>query len=410
VPDAPPEEAIVRDFRAGVFQHRSRGPARLALKVLFFFSPLFLLIGLVELVLWRAGETWTIERVIETQRRNPSALFMRGILDQGFYRYKFLRFEALRPKVLVLGSSRVMEFRREMFGERGKDFFNAGGLIQDLSDLHAFAENLSPATAPEVVILGLDLWWFNGNKPLLNGFSSGIHRDAALDWQEHARALRRFKSGKGCLSALKAFRAENDNIGIEARSAAVGFRPDGSMQYNFESPKGTGWKFVDRERPPIAERIRNNSAQFTPTSGASAERIELLGKCLDLLRSKKVLVLGFCPPFSSESAALLQARASQSNLWNEARGQIPKVFQDRNLPFIDASLLADFGTNDSVMIDGIHAAETFHLTLLAHFLSDPRVKGFPSLHNSIITALNSQATDPWHPDYEPLVHFRGARE
>jgi hypothetical protein len=226
----PPEDATLVEFP----NHRTRGPARFARKVLLFFSPLLVLVALFEIVLWRTGETWTIKHVIEEQHRNPNALFLRGILDQGFYRYKLLQFEAQRPKVLVLGSSRVMEFRREMFGVRSNEFFNAGGMIQDLSDLHQFAEKLTTANAPEVIILGLDLWWFNGNKPLLQGLNSGLTRDAALDWQEHARAFRRFKSSKSRSPALKALRANSGNIGIEARASGVGFRPDGSMQYNID--------------------------------------------------------------------------------------------------------------------------------------------------------------------------------
>ncbi len=396
-----PGEAVISKPRN--FSEFRNGPQRFALKTLLFFSPLLLLIAAVETILWRTGETWTIKHVIDAQHQDPHALFMRGILDQGFYRFKFLQFETLRPKILVLGSSRVMEFRAEMFGVRSNDFFNAGGMIQDLSDLDQFAEKLTMANAPEVVILGLDLWWFNGNKPLLAGLNNGVSRDAALDWQEHARAFRRFKSSKGRSPAFSALRVRNDNIGIEARAAGVGFRGDGSMQFNFEPPKASGWKFVDREKPPITERIQNNSAQFTPASGISRERLDLLNKSLNTLHSKNVLVLGFCPPFSTESAALLQVSASHSNLWNEVRAELPKIFQKQNLPFIDASLLGDLGVDDSMMLDGIHAAETFHVTLLEHFLSNARVaKAFPGLHDFIKITLQSKATDPWHPDYQPF--------
>src|SRR5690242_17112781 len=154
MPGTPSAEATIPEWPPSISPSRHDGPRRFFLKSLLFFSPLLLLALLVVLILWRTGETWTVERAIDTQRANANALFMRGILDQAFYRYKFLPFEAQRPKVLVLGSSRVMLFRGEMFGVRGNEFINAGGMIQDLSDLHQFAERLTPATAPEVVILG----------------------------------------------------------------------------------------------------------------------------------------------------------------------------------------------------------------------------------------------------------------
>jgi hypothetical protein len=133
------------------------------------------------------------------------------------------------------------------------------------------------------------------------------------------------------------------------------------------------------------------------------DRLELLEKCLEEFNAKNVLVLGFLPPFSSESGALLQASATHSNLWNQVRSEVPKIFREKNLPFVDASMVNELGLNDAYMIDGIHAAETFHLRLLLKFLSDARVeKAFPNLAAIISASLNSPATNPWRPDYGPF--------
>ena len=398
-------QAVQHDETDRDQSRKGNGPFRFAGWIMVFFAPLLLLTGVLEILLWNAGETLPIERVIQAQQSRPGTLFMRGILDQGFYRYKSLQVSQRKPKILVLGSSRVMEFRSEMFGNRGRDFFNGGGLIQDLSDLKSFVRRIETENAPELIILGLDAWWFNGNKPPLNGLSSGMNRDAALDWQEHVRAWRRFKSSKARKVIAAARRATNENIGIEARSASVGFRLDGSMQYNFApAAASNGWRFVDRETPPISERIRNSTAQFTPCSGASADRLEILAACLDELARKNVLVAGFLPPISSEAAGLLERSATQSNLWNEVRARLPKLFRERSLMFGDASLLRDLGLNDSFMIDGIHAAETFHLHLLESFLADERVAAIlPGLSPKIRAALSSPEANPWEPDYTPLL-------
>ncbi len=376
---------------------------RFAGRAFLFFAPILFLIASAETLLWKTGETWTIKRVIERQRHGTGVLFMRGMLDQGFYRYKFLQIQERHPGILALGSSRVMEFRPEMFAARSDEFFNAGGMIQDLSDLKQFTRQLNSSNTPKILLLGLDLWWFNGNKPELQAFDAGVARDAARDWPEHARLLRRFKSAKTRQSILNALHARNEHIGIEAREALAGFRRDGSMQYHFAPPQETGWKFVDREKPPIAERIRKGSPPFAPAVGLSAERLASLAQCLNSLTNKNVLVLGFLPPFSSEAALLLQTSPGHSNLWIETRRQLPKLFEQRGLPFVDASLLADLNSNDSCMIDGMHAAETFHLTLLDRLLDAPRAaRSFPGLRERIRSSLRSPLSNPWHPDYRPF--------
>lgn len=376
-------------------EQKGRSPCRFGWVVLLFFSPIILMVALIETVLWQTAETWPITRVIAQQRTAPQRLFMRGLLDQGFFRYKSLQFEEKKPKVLVLGSSRVMEFRAEMFGVRSNEFFNAGGLIQDLSDLQTLAEGLKDP--PEIIILGIDFWWFNGNKPLANGLALGRAREAALDWQEHVRVLRKFKSSKARKPAWAAWRARSEDIGIEARTAGVGFRGDGSMRYNFPEPDAE-WKFVDHEKPPIAERIRNSSAQFTPSSGLSEERVQLLEKALETLVKRNVLVLGFLPPVSSEAGRLLDASAVHSELWRKVRVRIPQVFRSVGMPFVDASR-----TDDLLLVDGIHAAETFHLHLLKSFLENERVRqAFSGLDVLLSRSLASKKTNPWHPDYEPF--------
>jgi hypothetical protein len=373
-------------------------------RLALFISPLLLIVGVVEALLWNCGETWTIEKTIHHQQLTPGSLFMRGILDQGFYRYKFLNILKRRPKILVLGSSRVMEFRKEMFGERGDQFYNAGGMIHDLGDLKAFIDNLQPDTTPEVVILGLDLWWFNPSRLTGEGFSKGTKEDAALDWQEHVRAWRKYKSKRGWKPTVRALSAKNQNVGIESRNEHVGFRYDGSMQYNFPLPQSTAeWKFVDREKPAIVERIRTAEGQFPAANEISEERLALLERCLTKLAQKNILVLGFAPPFSSQSQTLLEQRPGQQELWNGFRVRVPEIFKRHGQPFVDGSKPAELGLDDRYLVDGIHGAETFHLHVLLRFLEQPDVVNkLGPLNGPIRLSLSSQATNPWVPDYEPM--------
>src|SRR5438046_4561284 len=54
---------------------------KFAARVAVFFAPFVLLALGIELLLWRTGETWPLERVITGQERNRHAFFSRDIID-----------------------------------------------------------------------------------------------------------------------------------------------------------------------------------------------------------------------------------------------------------------------------------------------------------------------------------------
>jgi hypothetical protein len=272
-------------------------------------------------------------------------------------------------------------------------------MIQEIDDLRGFLE--SAENLPEVVIVGLDLWWFNAARKAPGGLTRAAAFEAATDWQAHLKAIRRLKSRKVIRPAWNAFSRSSDHIGVEARATGMGFRWDGSIQYSVPVPKDwSSWTFVDRERPPVVERILGEDGVFVPCPGISREQISVLDDCLDRLSAKGVLVLGFLPPFSSEAAALLASSPGQSNLWNEAHVQLAQAFERKGQPFVDASLTAKLGLDDRHLIDGMHPGETFHLHLLLKFLEDPRVQSrFSSSRERLAALARAPETNPWYPRY-----------
>ena len=55
----------------------------------------------------------------------------------------------------------MMQFRDIVFHPDGKDFYNAGGMVQSVSDLEAFATRLGKGEFPRLrlLIVGIDFWW-----------------------------------------------------------------------------------------------------------------------------------------------------------------------------------------------------------------------------------------------------------
>lgn len=372
--------------------------------VVLFWLPIIVVLLALEWVLWVSGETWPLERVIIAQEANRDAVFMRDYLDQNFYRYKYLQIQRRHPRIISVGSSRVMKFRSLMFGNQSSQFYNAGGMTRSIGDLQAFIEALPADTTPEVVILGVDMWWLNDNFPesTEDGFSSGMHEDGAYIWQGHVLAMRALVCD---LKEMYERADTGDTIGIHARLARTGFRFDGSMKDDMKTPVTPAeWVYRDRdEKEPFAGRIRMGIKRFQFTYGISPALVRQLRKALLQMKLRHILVIGFNPPLASECARLMQTHPKQRMLWEQYQQQVPAIFYELGLPFYNASAPDKLGLNDSYMQDGIHAQETFHVHLLQHLCKDKRVQSaMPDLSRTTHKLLEAPATNPWRPDYNAI--------
>ncbi|MDE0839160.1 MAG: hypothetical protein OSB41_08915, partial [Kiritimatiellae bacterium] len=101
-------------------------PYRFLFRGLLLFAPLWIAALSAEVLLWRVGETVPIRSV--QKRMTDDGLFLRQYFNQGLYRFKWLSANDPQSRIVALGTSRVMQFRRAMFGPRGSEFFNAGGM------------------------------------------------------------------------------------------------------------------------------------------------------------------------------------------------------------------------------------------------------------------------------------------
>jgi hypothetical protein len=373
-------------------------PWKFARRLLLFWSPILLLLGGLELLFWTAGETRSIASVLAYQNSHPNALFLRGKFDQQISHYKFLGLTQARPRILALGSSRVMKFRSEMFGEGRRNFYNGTGLVTQIEDLDDFLE-LFRNNLPEVIILGIDPWILNDQRQMSHRLATEAGADAALDWKAHLAVLRHLK-GRDIRRLWQAVRHHTpDRIGAAATLNNEGYRWDGSFATHLPT-EGADWTFKDRESPPIPERIRKAEKGFEPTPYASPVRIQKLRRDLQGLKNHGVTVIGFLPPVSSESNHLLSTLPQHQQFWSEYKTVTARLFKELGFPFTDATDLASLGLDDRYMTDGIHAEETFHLYLLRHMLKDPRVQAaLPHAAGAVKVALADPATNFYYPHF-----------
>jgi hypothetical protein len=353
-------------------------------------------------VLQGSGETWSVDRVITYQRVHPESLFLRAA-DQAFYAYKYRAVVAKNPSILVAGSSRTMKFRAPMFGEQAGAFYNAGGILNSVRDLHDFSIVLPEPHTPRVLLLGVDLWWLNEHVPEAFDLRAEISKgDGGFD--EHVLALRWLvrhpATFAGEAASLLGAR-QNGHIGISAREKGGGFRADGSFKSALPAPSTEGeWGFVDRETPPVIERVRQAIGNFPPAVSLSARRLALLDEVLGRLESRRVFVIGYFPPLSSAVVAQLGSDVRHSRFWSEFRRVVPDVFRRHGFPALDASETSSVGMDDRALSDGFHAEETFHVRVLKALMREERVRAlFPGAEAALDRALASPRTNYWEADF-----------
>lgn len=370
--------------------------------LLFALLPgLLLLAG--EVVLQTSGEVWPLPRVTAYQRAHPDSLFLRSV-DQLFYAYKYRRILESRPSVLIAGSSRTMKFRAPMFGDRANSFYNAGGILNSLRDLHDFSVTLPSSVTPAVLLIGLDPWWFNERVAPAFSFADEISKGAGFSFDEHVMALRwLFVNPQVLVHQARLALGPDDNraIGIAARETGGGFRLDGSHQSRLPTPRTEQeWAFVDRETPPVIERVRSGTGNFPPATSLSRDRVALLDEVLAAYQTRHVLVIGYLPPFSSEVLAQLESDPRHRFFWADFRREMPELLARHGFPLFDASATTAVGLDDRAMSDGFHAEETFQARVVRALLDDERIRAaLPGTEAVLDRALASPRTNYWQPDF-----------
>jgi hypothetical protein len=340
--------------------------------------------------------------VLAFQRAHPDSLYLRGI-DQTFYAYKYRGIVEKHPSILVAGSSRVMKFRSPMFGDRADSFYNAGGMLNSLRDVRDFCYVLPSSRTPEVLLLGIDLWWLNEHVPPAFSLPAEIERGAGFSFDEHIVGVRWLLKHPGSLAeeAIALARGTKGTaIGLSAREKGGGFRLDGSFKSPLPTPRSEPeWMFVDRETPPAIDRVKNADANFPPANRVAPDRLALLDSVLARYENRRVFVIGYLPPFSSAVVAQLQADRRHSLFWAQFRRTMPELFRKHGFPLIDASAVASLGMDDRAMSDGLHAEEAFQVRVLKALLRDDRVRArFPGVEAVLDRALASPRTNYWEAD------------
>ena len=353
---------------------------RFLLKLSIFLFPFVAMYGFPTYVLLWSGDLAPVEHVIEAQKQSDT-LILFGPAYTNFSPYFRLKSVLERkPRVISLGTSRVMQFRSKFFKE-GVSFYNAGGAVSKIKHFEAFLNRVPHDKMPELFIIGLDQYFFNPRwdnladddiEKQLSANDYGAF-DILLDsWKQ---VYADYYDKKYSLRRLT-FNREPNRIGLSALTYGDGTRNDGSyhdQKYirNPFDPKNKDYQFKN-----TFDRIAKGDRRFEYSESISDGAVEVLERFLKRCKEKGVRVIGFLPPYPHVVYEKMISMPEYGYL-SQLAPRLKPLFQSYGFDFYDFSDMAWLGASDHETLDGLHGSEKAYLRLfIAMAESSPVLKKY----------------------------------
>jgi hypothetical protein len=327
-------------------------------------------------VLAVSGELTSVSDVVRRQRASDTLVLYGPSYSNPVKPYKMSAVLSRRPAVVVLGTSRVMQFRAQMFNAPDS-FYNAGGAVATIWELRPFLEAIPAGQEPEVLIIGLDQYLFNANYAEFRAATPAIE----LRWTDIVHSARwtiydDYRAGKFTLAALIKREHGRERLGLNAIANNNGFRNDGSYYYGryIANPRGPANEDIDFKN--TLERIRQGTSRFEYGARVSRRAVDELAAFLKRCHERGIHVAAFLPPFAHEVYARMMSLGEQYGYLRALPSALAPVLAASGHTLFDFSDLQSVGAPDLETIDGFHASERAYVRMLLAMQGDATLQGY----------------------------------
>jgi hypothetical protein len=320
-------------------------------------------LGLSYLVLHRAGEDVGPLAAAELQQSAniaySSALFYRP------RPYKITRARLTKADIILLGSSRAMQFVGTPWKVAS---YNAGGAMRDLESGEIFIDSLFEVHHPKRIIISLDWWWFS--KTRRPDAPSDASPDTPLTLHELVQPAIWLWDGTLTRQRLATLLFEpaalKPAIGLPAQFKHAGWDPFGHYDYGellAEQAGGPDVGFAATLQDIQRRSKRNDRAPSNAFSEDAWKRLEALVQRMQNSGSDVIL---FLPPVAGPIYDWIAAQP-EPNMVKEVQRRLPTL-PALTFDFHDPKTL---GTDPCEFVDGIHGGEVTYLRVLDAIAADP---------------------------------------
>ena len=329
--------------------------------------------------MWRTGEAWPLAWVVDTQLSlgTMPSLYGRMLFSQQFNLYKYDMIKRKQPKIVMHGTSRVMQMRDFMFHPLEDWFYNAGGMIQSPQDVATYAERIRSGDLPkpEVLIFGVDPWWVKEGNTHEGWLDSKSLQDDVRLFVAHIEAARQLMRrwvfpwralSAGAPSPSPGYRYQA--IGAKPLLDGGGFRSDGSLQLELamvlESMRDPRYK----DRYKILQMVTDYLEPFALPARLDHRRVTMLLAALTELQHMGVEVYVFLPPFASAVQTVFETSPTWQPFWRAYHLDLPARLRAAGIACLPLSVPQQDGFDDRYMYDGYHPTEIYAAALVKQLL------------------------------------------
>lgn len=290
---------------------------------------------------------------------------LHGPLDAPELEYKFRMTTILQPRVLMLGSSNVLQFRGSLFTKCTAPtcFYNAGGGMPTVRAGADFFDRLTMAgRPPDVLLLALDVWQFNPR------YEENTHVDTRLrrDLQDQLRlalgVTRKFAPRVLTDADLREFvlgriPTTGGLRGARAILRSEGFRDDGSYSYGTVSRAIVLSQSPTDRSADAVSRVARDCCRFQRFAHADSRSLEELDELLTAASRAGTKVIAFTVPLSDEVMDSIDRDPAERAGFRDVERSLREVLARHGVPFSPFWRASQAGCGPFEMLDGLHPGE-----------------------------------------------------
>lgn len=337
-------------------------------RLLIFTTPLVAFLLPPAFVLLRSGENFTrIDALIKSEE--PYVIGY--VYNEDNYRYLKWKTIESHPRftVMTIGSSRVLEFRRQMFD---RSFYNAGYTVVTINDFVPFLSSLSDEKLPSYLIVGIDQWMFNESTDRLERVPPVQMWENSFEFMPTTSTI--FNVWDDLLSSKYgpdiAKQHIPERLGLNSLVRDTGFREDGSILYGEQKKKrlshdSSAWDYAYSD---TFNRINNASRPFQYGETINPKALTKLSELLQFCKHKGVVVIGVLPPFANG----VYDKLSSMDEYRYMKMVYPAckpIFENYGFELYDFTNPIAIGSIDKEFFDGGHGSEVTGLRILLRILN-----------------------------------------
>ncbi len=283
--------------------------------------------------------------------------------DTAYYKLQLTNERA--ASLLVLGTSRTLQFQGFFF-EDDASFYNAGLIASTLPNILAALELIEEDSLPDVVLIGLDEYFFNEqwyDETLDSAFPpeevTGLdfYTSAATGVYEAIRADYTFY-WRLCKYPLK--------IGTGATIYEHGYDQDGGFKYGsvYAYPQSN-----EIRTAAAVESVNTATGRYYTGDAVSEDALDTLREIAAFCEAHDIELVTFTPPVS-QSVIDAIAQRDDMDYFYQISDAISAVAAEEGFEFYDFTYPESLNGTDDNFIDGFHGSDVLYLRMLIQMVEE----------------------------------------